>query len=378
MRTEWNMVFSGGGVEALQALERQTFDIVVTDLKMPGMNGAELLEEVRKRSPQSLRMILSGQADRETILRTVNPTHQYLSKPCEGEELKSRLIRAFALRDLLSNPELKGVVSRLDSLPSLPSLYLELNEELSKTEQSLEKVSRLVAADMAMTAKILQLVNSAFFGLRVEISDATRAIALLGFDIVKSLVLSAHIFSAFKTNLLSDADLQYLWQHSARTANYAKIIAKRENSDQKMTDDCFTAALLHDAGKLVMAFALREKYKAVVERVRREELGVYEAERDIFGCSHAEIAAYLFGLWSLPQRVIEAVAWHHTPSESPGDKFSVTAAVHLGSICDEEARPYWIRDKTQVDYGFLTRIGCLEREKDWRKMVFEADTERPT
>lgn len=377
MRTEWNMVFSSGGVEALQALERQSFDIVVTDLKMPGMNGVELLEEVRKRSPQSLRMILSGQADRETILRSVNPTHQYLSKPCEGEELKSRLVRAFALRDLLSNPELKEVVSRLDSLPSLPSLYLELNEELNKTEQSLEKVSRLIAADMAMTAKILQLVNSAFFGLQVQVSDAKRAIALLGFDVVKSLVLSAHIFSSFKTNLLSDGDLQYLWQHSARSANYAKVIAKEEHSDQKMTDDCFTAALLHDAGKLVMAFALRERYEAVIERVRREqELGVYEAERDIFGCSHAEVAAYLFGLWSLPSRIVEAVAWHHTPSESPGEEFSVAAAVHLGSIFDEDARRHWMGDKTQVDYGFLMRIGCLQREKDWRKRMFEADAER--
>jgi DNA-binding NarL/FixJ family response regulator len=153
MRKEWQMVFAVGPVEALEALSREDFDIVVTDMKMPGMNGAELLEEVKKRSPKSLRMVLSGQADRETVLRCVNPAHQYLSKPCDGEELKRRLSNAFALRDLLGNPDLKDVVSRLDSLPSLPALYLQLTEELRNREPSLEKITRLVSADMAMTPR---------------------------------------------------------------------------------------------------------------------------------------------------------------------------------------------------------------------------------
>src|ERR1700758_5310713 len=120
MRKDWEMSFVNSGHEALEAMAGQTFDIVVTDMRMPGMDGAQLLEEVKKRSPQSLRVILSGQSDRETILRSVNPTHQYLSKPCDGEELRTRLMRAFALKDLLENPELKGLVSKLDSLPSLP------------------------------------------------------------------------------------------------------------------------------------------------------------------------------------------------------------------------------------------------------------------
>ncbi len=165
MRQDWEMAFVKGGNEALEAIDKQPFDIVVTDMRMPGMDGAQLLEEVKRRSPQTLRMVLSGQSDRETILRAINPTHQYLSKPCEGEELKARLLRAFALRDLLENSELKDLVSRLHSLPSLPSLYFELSGELSSDEPSLAKIGKLISADMAMTAKILQLVNSAFFGL---------------------------------------------------------------------------------------------------------------------------------------------------------------------------------------------------------------------
>jgi response regulator RpfG family c-di-GMP phosphodiesterase len=165
MRSEWEMVFAEGGEEALAAIDRQVFDIIVTDMRMPGIDGAQLLEEMQKRSPQTLRMVLSGQSDRETILRSVNPAHQFISKPCEGEELKSRLTRAFALKNLLQNPGLRELVTKLDYLPSLPPVYLRLNEELRRPEPSLPKIDELIGADMAMTAKILKLVNSAFFCL---------------------------------------------------------------------------------------------------------------------------------------------------------------------------------------------------------------------
>jgi HD-like signal output (HDOD) protein len=333
------------------------------------MDGAQLLEEVKKRSPQSLRMILSGQSDRETILRSVNPTHQYLSKPCDGEELKARLMRAFALKNLLENPEVKGLVSRLNSLPSLPTLYLQLTDELRQPEPSLAKIAKLISADIAMTAKVLQLVNSAFFGLRCQVSKAGHAVELLGTDIVRALVLTTHVFSKFETNLLSEADVQYLWQHSLATASYAKRIAILEKCPQRLADDCFTAALLHDAGKLIMAYALPDQYRRVLDLIKQDGPGLVATEHEVFGCGHAEIAAYLFGLWGLPGSIIEAVAWHHQPGQSLQSAFSAIAAVHVASIYHEQKSQYWMRDLTPVDYDFLSRIGCKEREGEWRKVL---------
>jgi len=366
MRQDWEMAFVKGGKEALEAIDKQAFDIVVTDMRMPGMDGAQLLEEVKKRSPQTLRMILSGQSDRETILRAVNPTHQYLSKPCEGEELKARLLRALALRDLLENSELKDLVSRLHSLPSLPTLYFDLTAELSSAEPSLAKIGRLISADMAMTAKILQLVNSAFFGLRCQVSKASYAVELLGLDNVRALVLSTHIFSKFETNLFDDADLQYMWEHSLAAGSYAKRIAVLEHADSHVVDECFTAALLHDAGKLIMASVASQKYKTALQLVKTEGRGLVEAEREVMGCTHAEVGAYLFGLWGLPVPLIEAVAWHHKPLESLQAKFSALAAVHVASVYHEEKAGSSIKDTTLISSDFLSQIGCSEREKQWR------------
>ena len=200
MREEWEMAFVTSGPEALQLMEQQPFDIIVTDMRMPVMTGAELLEQVKCRFPQCFRIILSGQADQQTILRAVDPTHQYLAKPCDTTELKKRLTRALAVRGLLKNKELQGVVSRLQALPSLPSLFLEVTKELDSSEPSLPRIAHLVSEDMAMTAKILQLVNSAFFGLRCRISSPMQAVQMLGLDTLRALVLTTHVFYKFHTH----------------------------------------------------------------------------------------------------------------------------------------------------------------------------------
>jgi DNA-binding NtrC family response regulator len=180
MREEWLMEFAASGPDALAAMERQVFDVVVTDMRMPGMDGAQLLNEVRERFPQTVRMVLSGQCDREAILNSVGPTHQYLSKPCDAEQLRSKIGQAFALRDLLENPVVQKVVSQLKDIPSLPALYQQILEELRSRDPSPAKVGKLIAKDMGMTAKTLQLVNSAFFGLRCHVSNPVQAANLLG------------------------------------------------------------------------------------------------------------------------------------------------------------------------------------------------------
>src|SRR5881628_650660 len=183
------MAFVGSGPEALDLLATSPFDVIVSDMRMPGMDGAQLLAEVMQQHPEIVRIALSGQSSREAVLKAVGLTHQYLSKPCDPETLKATVARTSALRELLTNATLKGFMSGMKSLPCLSSLFCEVVEVLSLPNTSIHKVSRILAKDVEMGAKILQLANSAFFGLRHRVDDLSQAIALLGVDTIKSLVL---------------------------------------------------------------------------------------------------------------------------------------------------------------------------------------------
>ena len=375
MRPEWEMAFVTGGEEALRSMANQPFDVMVTDMRMPVMSGAQLLEEVKQRYPRCLRFVLSGQADKETILKSINPAHQFLSKPCKTDELKRRLGCAFAVRGLIQNPELRGLVSKLESLPSLPTLYVKLTNEINKSNPSMAMVGRLVSEDMAMTAKMLQLVNSPFFGLRVQVSNPSNAVQLLGLDIIKALVVSSHVFSKFQTKLPSEADVDYFWRRSLAVGSYAKRIASLEKATQRVEDDCFAAGLLYDVGKLILASAAREKYGEVLALVKNGGTNLLVAESDVLGCSHAEVGAYLLGVWGLPDSVIEAVAFHHGPSEDCQSQFSPLVATHIASIYFERQNPYWLQDGTVVDVDYLRKTGCLEREQIWSRALEGATSE---
>jgi HD-like signal output (HDOD) protein len=373
MRNEWDMAFVTSGAEALRLMEQAPFDVIVTDMRMPAMNGAQLLQEVKLRFPQCFRIVLSGQADQESIMSAVDPAHQYLAKPCDTNELKNLLARAFTVRGLLRNAELQAVVSRLQAMPSLPALYIEVTNELENDEPSITRIANLISEDMAMTAKMLQLVNSAFFGLRGRVSNPVQAVQLLGLDTLRALVLSTHVFDRFRSEILGEQEVAYLWKHSFAVARFAKRIAAFEKADRQTVDDCFTAGLLHDSGKLILSSAMSKKYQTVLELVKRQEMGVIDAETEILGCNHAEIAAYLLGLWGLPEQVIEGVAQHCYPVEPGHSGFSTALATHAATYFHEQQTPFWMRDGASLNLDYLTRCGFGNREETWRNAIRELD-----
>ncbi len=372
---EWVAEFVTSGAEALEAIKREPFDAVITDMRMPGMDGAQLLDEICQRSPQTIRMILSGQSDQETVLRSISPTHQYVSKPCDTEELKSKIASAFALRDLLENAELRALVSQQKNIPSLPLPYLQIMEEINSKDPSLKRMGQIISQDLGMTAKILQIVNSAFFGLRYRISTARHAVELLGMDIVKAIVLSVHVFTQFETDCFREADMLWLRAHSFQTGMFARAIAQHQQAEHSVMEAAFTAGLLHDIGKLILATATRKKYAEVLRIVDFENVGLCDAERRVLGCTHAEIGAYLLGVWGLPGPIVEAVAWHRSPSVSPVTGFSPLAAVHAASLYHQEWYPSRLQDATVLDLPFFQAQGLAEREQEW-KLVCKALDEK--
>ncbi len=370
LRDELEMEFASGGPEALRVLERSPVDVLVTDMRMPGMDGIQLLEEVRQRFPRVARIVLTGQCDREAVFRAMALAHRQLAKPCDAETLKEAVSSACALQSLLQDRTLLELASRLESVPSLPSLYLEVVEELKSSETSLDKVGQIISRDVGMTVKIMQVVNSAFFGLRRKVTSPAQAVLLLGVETTRALVLAASLFTRFDASAVEGFSLDALWAHSYRTGCLARAIAKAERADNIIVEFASMAGLLHDVGRLVLVAQLPPPaYKEVLAHAREAGLPVHDAERAAFGASHAEVGAYLLGLWGLPSSVVEAVAWHHGPSACPGQTFSPLTAVHAANILDHEERTPEARFASDVvDAGYLERLGLTGRLEHWRAL----------
>lgn len=372
MRKVWDMRFANSGAEALAILDDNPMDVIVSDMKMPEMDGTRLLAEVRKRHPHIVRLILSGHVEQETTIQSVQFAHQCLSKPCDAELLKQTLSKLFALRDILSDESIKKIVSQIESLPSLPSIYTEIVAEMQSDDPSIKKVGKIIGRDVSMTAKILQVVNSVFFGLPQKISNPQQAVMLLGLETIKSLVLSVKIFSEFSQKKFAWFDLDAIFNHSIAVSSHAKAIVKSEKMSQYLVSYSLMAGLLHDLGKLILATNFRGTYQEVQRETQNSGFHIWEMEQEVFGTSHAEIGAYLMGLWNLENPVIEAIAFHHCPAKSASTQMGLLAAVHIANALEhEEELPEDEEIEVQYDTEYLDRLGVTQRIPQWRQVCNE-------
>ncbi|MER3428458.1 MAG: two-component system response regulator [Pyrinomonas sp.] len=372
----WRPVYVRTADEALRALDAdEGFDAVVINPQSTVVSGAAFLAEVMRRHPRTVRIVLSDRIGQEELVRWLGPAHRRLSRSCSTSELEDALERACALRDLLTNESLQRIVSQINSLPSLPAVYAELVEELQTAQPSVRKIGEIIARDVALTAKVLQVVNSAFFGLRRRITSPAEATMFLGLDAIVSLVLAINVFSQFEAQRLPRFSPTALWTHSLQTGLFAKRIASLERQSDKNAEEAFTAGLLHDAGKIVLATALPEWYEQALALMRKEELSFAEAEREVFGTTHAEVGAYLFGLWGLPDQIVEAVAFHHRPQDAKANDFCALTAVHVANAIEHEGRA----ERAQIDADYLDALRLIERFTTWQqacaKMRIEPDQE---
>lgn len=324
-RRKWDMEFLGSGDDALAAFEQAPFEVIVSDMRMPGMDGATLLEKVRDSYPDTVRVILSGHAEQQAAMRAIPVAHQYLSKPCEPGKLENVVERACSLRELVSDPTLVLTLGQVDTLPPVPEMYSALNRVLAEPDAGVKEVVAVLEQDTAMTAKLLQLVNSSFFTTGMEVTDIEFAVARLGFQTVKDLVLTMEVFANTKSHN-SSFDVGTLQQHSIVVAELARMIV----TEKKAKENAFTAGLLHDIGKLVLAEYLPDLLENALSASRSEQVPLHVAEQQASGITHAEIGAYLLGLWGLPYPVVEAVANHHAPSRVESPELDELAALHVG------------------------------------------------
>jgi HD-like signal output (HDOD) protein/ActR/RegA family two-component response regulator len=367
---EWDTATASTGEEALEVVKSGDFDVVVTDLRMPGMSGIDLIEEVIKIRPCASRVIISGLENQEEVARCLNSTHQFLPKPFTAKALKATLGRLGGVESYLRDPKLQALFGRLGRVPSFPTLYVEIIKELALDEPSVEKVSSTISRDPGMTAKMLQIVNSAAVGLAQRTNSTSEAVQFLGLNAVRSLVLSAHIFSCFDRFKLKWFSSTALSRHSLNCGMLSRRIMQLAGASDEEAEAAFVSGMLHDLGKLMLAHSLPQQYQAIVVEMKEHQVSAPVAERQILGATHSGIAAYLLALWGLPTEIVEAVAFHHTPSASSQQEFSALTAVHVANTLEHEIL---IDDPSlpmpPLDMDYLCRVDCVSELGRWREVA---------
>ena len=372
LRRQWTLDFAAGGAEALQRLAQAPYDVVVTDMRMPGMDGAQLLRTVRDLYPSTVRIVLSGQCDRQTVLGAVDSTHQFLTKPCDSEALVATLIQACQLRERLVDDDCRRLVSRVTSVPSLPSQYDALVAELKGPSPSMARVGEIVAHDIGMTAKVMQLVHTSFFGNAQHISNPLQAVSLFDLETIRALVFSTTAFAPLGSAQTPVDIFARLLEHSLVVAATAREIAVAQRQPPSVVEDAYLAGLLHDIGFFVLAEHMPERNALIQANSVRQGRAIALVEFDAIGATHGDIGGYLTALWGLPASVVQAISLHHVPEASTDEHFTPLTAVHVASAVDEERFLDILGAATPVDMLYLERLGLAGRLDDWREICREA------
>lgn len=368
-RKHWEMSFAESGEEALTVLGTAPFDVIVTDMRMPGMDGAKLLEIVQERFPSVARIILSGHVELEAALRAAAVAHQFRSKPCDPDTLRGAIERACECRTTLGDESIRNVVGAVGRLPSLPATCVSLLHALQDQDVNLGQITRIIEEDVGIAAKVLQLVNSAFFGFHNEVTSVAAALNFLGLDTLKQLVLSVEILRTFQPSPLCLFSLNEFERDSRLAARIAAILPIPARTTASAAT---VAALLHDTGKLILASRLPEQFDRSLRGAQEKRTPLHFAEQEVIGTDHAQVGAYLLDLWGLPKPIVEAVRWHHQPgsAETPGRNLDVLGATHIACALAHEltANDQQSGDASLslLDWDYLAVLQVGERIPTWR------------
>jgi HD-like signal output (HDOD) protein/ActR/RegA family two-component response regulator len=365
-RRHWQMTFAPHGQAALEALECEPYDVVVSDMRMPGMDGAELLHEVQRIHPTSVRIVLTGWAEKESVARAANVAHRFLTKPCDVEELVRVVQRSCGVNALVEHEDLRRAAAGTGRLPSVPRLYSELTALMHDPDTTLADVERLVEQDAAMAAKVLQLANSAYFGRARPVDDVGQAIGYLGLNALKALTLSVEAMAAFApARRIEGFSIERLQRHSALVARITRRLVDREHADGAVA-----AALIHEVGLLVLASRAPDYLAEALAQAEAEGRPLFEVERELRGFTHAEVGAHVLGLWGLPHGIVEAVAYHHDPAAAHDPRLDAVTAVHVANVLADELDAELDLERTRpapaLDMEHLERVGVADRVPAWR------------
>jgi putative nucleotidyltransferase with HDIG domain len=376
MEDEWDIEFFADGRSALAAMDKNSYDIIVTDLRMAEMGGVELLEIVRKRHPDATRLMLSGCSEQPMYGKAVSCAHQFIAKPCDSEQLISQLSRSFAIRERIRSQRVAQVLPSLRSLPAMPAVYKRVLDMIENPRCTSRKVGEVISKDIGMSAKILQIVNSAFYGPSMKISDPVRASVYLGIKAIKALALTDGVFSTLPEEKVQEFCVTGLQEHCVRVGALARSICKSQKLSEQQQEVAMMGGILHDTGKMILISEFDYEFAEIIRLSRVEKRPCHEIERETIDLTHAELGGCLLNLWGLGNDIIEAATFHHEPEQCVDNGFSISTAVYLANEIDHQLcsslSDGWSED---INMDVVETLGLTEMIPEWKRLHIPTEEE---
>jgi len=365
----WNMKFVSSGREAIDHMVNNRVDIMVTDMKMPDMNGVELLRTVQQRFPYIIRMALSGHADQELLVESIGLYHQYYTKPCDTIMLEEGINESFRLYDILRDNIAREIVTKARTLPVIPDIYIRIQQLLSDPETSIGDIAGMIEEDISLTTNILRLVNTPFFGLRSNIQDINHAVSLLGVDLIRNMILTVNVFEKSIVKI-EGFSLYELMKHSVRVANFCKVIAKHEGVHDRELDKYFISGLLHDIGKVIFYNGYAEEYKKIISSISESVNSINKSEKINMGVTHSQTGAYLLGLWGFDKDIVYAVANHHGLMFDEYQESLLMNILMCANMLDHKLvrlNKHYV--ERELDYEIIDKLITRKKFESWTEVV---------
>lgn len=364
---EWECYYASDVLAAIDYLNFVEVDIIVVDLTLPLFDGSQILEYVKARFPSIIRIIFTDCKDVNTHLKVVKLAHQFYSKTTEIGKIETVIKQLYNLHRIIISDKARKILSQVDSIPSLPDIYFSLKKHLQDHDCSVKDVGKMIASDVGLSATILKIVNSAYFGLAHRITTPEQAASLLGLDLIEALVVTAHLFSSFKVD--PTIPVAGIMKHSFQCTQFAKAIAEHQKAPKQTIDAVTVAAMLHDVGRLIFASSFPEKYKSIMTNCDITMRPVSEVEVEVIGINHCQAGAYVLGLWGFSHPVVEAVAYHHNPSEYTGAHPGIIGVLHCADLLTYEIKPEETHEGIEMlDRKFLQKAGLSQGFENWRRV----------
>lgn len=327
MDTDYEVYTAESGQSALEFLENESVDLIITDMRMPYMDGYELLSQVKKLYPKIIRIILSGYSDEKVVFNALqkNIAKLYIMKPWDNDKLLTVIEQVFKTEEILTSINLLALINGTEHLPTIEESYQRILQMIDK-EVDMATIAQEIERDQSIASKILHVANSAYYNAKT--GSLKQAVTYIGIQNTRNLVLTTSIIEGFKSSGPIRERVENIWNH-AFTTNKLLAFIYQKHLNKKLPDSLSSAGLLHNIGLVLLLSNFGQDYLKLLLNARLQKKSISELELEQFKVTHNEAGSYLLNWWEFPYEIVEATMYHHTPLDERVTNRELVCALHV-------------------------------------------------